>query len=530
MQINLIMSEQLKPGVQDICRVFYPAAQFTSASQLPPVPVAATKIPPDPPPATGGSLAAPPEKNKETTALSLIVEPAAQTQEGDRPQICLKGTLLLPGVTIRDSACATIDRGEDPANTTRRLARLLAYRLLEKHNGGSPTPWGIFTGIRPTKVVHRLLDSGLSPQRAGLMLEQDYALSREKTALLLEVTARQRAYLVPQALQRTVSIYIGIPFCPSRCLYCSFPSYSIKAGARYVQPFVECLKREIRETGRALARLGVRVQTLYLGGGTPTSLAPAQLAEILELINRCLCPQGVEEFTVEGGRPETLTEEILRLCRDAGANRISINPQSMHDTTLHAIGRGHSREDVLRAVERARALHFPCLNMDVIVGLPGEGVEQVQDTMQQVTNLEPENISVHTLALKRASLLMQSGQRMELPSDSTVQQMHNATHFFLQQRGYAPYYLYRQKRILGQQENTGYTQPGHTCIYNIQIIEERQTILGLGCGAGSKWVRYDDWYLTSTYSPKEPAVYIERIDQIIRRQLALLESHFGHIS
>lgn len=525
MQIKLIMPAPWQPGVQDICRVFFPGAHFPASEPAVdspgPNPAAEHSTGPD----TNTLPAGSPKPESDTPVLRLQIAPLPTGEQG--APVHLEGTLHTPAVTIRDSAQASLEQDEDPANTARRLARLLAYRLLEKYCGSSPTPWGIFTGIRPTKVVHRLLDGGLSPRQAGRILEQEYALSREKTALLLEVTARQRAYLVPQALLRTVSIYIGIPFCPSRCLYCSFPSYSIKAAGRYVEPFVDCLKREIEAVGRTLARLGVRVQTLYLGGGTPTSLPPARLAEILALLNRWLCPLGVEEFTVEGGRPETLTAEMIRLCRDAGANRLSINPQSMHEATLRAIGRGHGREDVLRAVERARALGLPCLNMDVILGLPGEGVEQVRETVEQLLNLQPENISVHTLALKRASLLMQSGGQTRLPAGHTVQQMHSTTRRLLQERGYAPYYLYRQKRILGQQENTGYTRPGHTCIYNIQIIEERQTVLGLGCGAGSKWVRYGDWYLTSTYSPKEPAVYIERIDQIIGRQVALLESHFG---
>ncbi|MGQ9557739.1 MAG: coproporphyrinogen dehydrogenase HemZ [Desulfurispora sp.] len=525
MQIKLIMPAPWQPGVQDICRVFFPGAHFPASEATETLPGLPPEAERSANPNTGSLPAGSPNLESDTCGLRLQIAPLPAGEH--RTAVHLEGTLSTPALTIRDSARSSVEQNEDSANTARRLARLLTYRLLEKYCGSSPTPWGIFTGIRPTKVVHRLLDSGLSPQQAGRMLEQDYALSQEKIALLLEVTARQRAYLVPQALLRTVSIYIGIPFCPSRCLYCSFPSYSIKAASRYVEPFVSCLKREIEAVGRTLARLGVRVQTLYLGGGTPTSLAPTQLAEILELINRHLCPQGVEEFTVEGGRPETLTAEMLRLCRDAGANRLSINPQSMHEATLRAIGRGHSREDILRAVERARALGLPCLNMDVILGLPGEGVEQVRETVEQVLELQPENISVHTLALKRASLLMQSGGQTQLPASHTVQQMHSTTRHLLQEQGYIPYYLYRQKRILGQQENTGYTRPGHTCIYNIQIIEERQTVLGLGCGAGSKWVRYGDWYLTSTYSPKEPAVYIERIDQIIGRQVALLESHFG---
>ncbi|KKM09288.1 coproporphyrinogen III oxidase [Clostridiales bacterium PH28_bin88] len=406
------------------------------------------------------------------------------------------------------------------ANERKRLARLLIFFALKEATGKEPGPWGIFTGIRPTKIVHRLLDRGCNREQTVEILCRDYAVRAGKAELITGIALRQRPLLLPLANNPgQVSVYIGIPFCPTRCLYCSFPAYSLNRHRQWVAPFTEVLLAEIRAVGEELCHHNLEVQSIYFGGGTPTSLAAEQLAELLEAANLYLRTAGTVEFTVEGGRPDTLSLERLRICAGAGVTRLSINPQSMQERTLKVIGRDHSVEDVYRAVEAARNVGFPVLNMDVIVGLPGEGVADVESTMEHIKGLAPENVTVHTLAVKRASRLLDELSNHPLPTGEEAAAMWEVTRKYAAGSGMVPYYLYRQKRMLGNLENVGYALPGRECVYNIQMIEERQTVIGLGAGAGSKWVNPRDGSLINQYNPKDPQDYIRRLPELIKRKI-----------
>lgn len=409
---------------------------------------------------------------------------------------------------------------EEASNELKRLARMVVFKVLASFTGQYPSPWGIMTGIRPTKVVHRLLDLGWSSQAIETYLMEKYGLRHDKAKLITSIVQTQKPFLLTKEQAcKMVGVYIGIPFCPTRCLYCSFPSYSIDKHRVMVEPFLQALLNEVRIVGEALQDKGLIVQTIYLGGGTPTSLSVHQLDLLLSEINRWLRSEHTLEVTVEGGRPDTLNRDVLSLLAAQGVTRLSINPQSMNQETLNIIGRSHSVEDVYRAVELARQCNFKNLNMDVIIGLPGERLEDVAFTIASLVKLKPENLTVHALALKRASNLKQRLDEFPMPDAEEVVKMWEETARGAKTLNLTPYYMYRQKQMVGNLENIGYALPGYECIYNIQMIEERQTIIGLGVGAGSKWVDPESWTLVNEYNAKEPRQYVERLEEYLSRKV-----------
>ncbi|GAB6179608.1 coproporphyrinogen III oxidase [Desulfotomaculum defluvii] len=416
---------------------------------------------------------------------------------------------------------------EESPNELKRLARMAVYKLLVSYSRTNPSPWGIMTGIRPTKVVHRLLDFGWDIELVKNYLQNNYALRQDKANLITSVAGIQRPFLLSkEQTKKLIAIYIGIPFCPSRCLYCSFPSYPIKRHRDMVDPFLKALLKEIQVIGEAIKSQGLLVQSIYLGGGTPTSLNYDKFQLLLQAIQQYLKTNHTLEFTVEGGRPDTLNDDVFALLADSGVNRLSINPQSMNQKTLDIIGRAHTVEDIYDSFESARKYSFPTLNMDLIIGLPGETVEDVARTMNSVLMLKPENITVHALALKRASILKQRLAEFPLLQAEEAVAMWQETARGAAVLGQQPYYMYRQKQMVGNLENIGYALPGHECIYNIQMIEERQTIIGLGVGAGSKWVDPETFTLVNEYNAKDPRQYVERLDQYIARKL----QHIGELA
>lgn len=440
--------------------------------------------------------------------------------------------------------------GDESVNVRRRLIRRATLQVLEEITGQSAGPWGILTGIRPTKIVHRRLDQGWEAEQVADELCRDYRLEPTKAKLLVQVAQRQRPFLLSRAAaSRLVSVYIGIPFCPTRCLYCSFPGYPLPRNGQIVGAFLQALLQEIQCVGAELQHQGIGVQSIYVGGGTPTSLTADQLRQLLFALRENLpfsrikqqqttktnlgdicrknevTPTGeppltkIGEFTVEAGRPDTLDQARLAAMQEAGVNRLSINPQTMQDKTLRLIGRPHSAADTEHAFELARRFGFSFINMDVILGLPGETSGDVAVTLEKIGQLGPENLSVHTLAIKRASRLNEQREQWVLPGVEEVEAMVQISQAAAVSQGMEPYYLYRQKHILGNLENVGYCRPGWESVYNIQVMEERQTIIGLGGGAGSKWLNPADWTLTNTYNSKDPLDYIQRIDEIIRKKI-----------
>ncbi|MCI7126550.1 MAG: coproporphyrinogen dehydrogenase HemZ [Agathobaculum sp.] len=374
-----------------------------------------------------------------------------------------------------------------------------------------PPVWGSLTGVRPAKLARGLLERGMSRGEAAQHLREHFFVSPARTALTMRAAATAMA-LDRQIGPDDISLYVGIPFCPSRCYYCSFVSSTTAQSAQLIEPYLDALCREIRETAALVREAGKRVQSVYIGGGTPTTLDARQLARLLDALQAGFSFSGLLEYTVEAGRPDTITPEKLRVLRAAGVDRVSINPQSMDDAVLAAIGRGHTAADVLRSYEQARAVGFAAINMDVIAGLNGDTADTFARTVDTLTGLTPENITVHTLSIKRGADLTDKGAAAA--RYETVRAMLEYAAPALQNAGYGPYYLYRQKFMAGGFENVGWCVPGAECFYNVAMMEELQTILSLGAGGVSKRVVRESGWIERANNPKYPREYIAAADRL----------------
>ena len=378
-------------------------------------------------------------------------------------------------------------------------------------------PWGALAGVRPTKLTTKHLLEGGTPRSADKMLKDVYYVteSRRKLAVDCSVsTVRAARLLQPQDL----SVYIGIPFCPSRCAYCSFVSRTIGKKTELLEPYLEALLSEIRLTGDLLRVSGKTIRSLYIGGGTPTTLSTPQMIRLLDAINQSFDLSRCLEFTVEGGRPDTLDEEKLRVIHDRGVNRMSINPQTMEDSVLRCCGRIHKTQDILRAYDQATAADFQDINMDLIAGLPTDTPEGFRHSLDAVAQLNPSNITVHTLALKKGADLFE--HRENLPSAEAVAEMVAYAEATLRSLGYKPYYLYRQKYMSGSFENVGWSRDNRDCLYNIYMMEEVHTIVSLG-GGGMNKVNLPDGSLRRFHNPKFPEQYIEMLDSVLQQKREL---------
>ena len=378
-------------------------------------------------------------------------------------------------------------------------------------------PWGALAGVRPTKLTTKHLLEGGTPRSADKMLKDVYYVteSRRKLAVDCSVsTVRAARLLQPQDL----SVYIGIPFCPSRCAYCSFVSRTIGKKTELLEPYLEALLSEIRLTGDLLRVSGKTIRSLYIGGGTPTTLSTPQMIRLLDAINQSFDLSRCLEFTVEGGRPDTLDEEKLRAIHDRGVNRMSINPQTMEDSVLRCCGRIHKTQDILRAYDQATAADFQDINMDLIAGLPTDTPEGFRHSLDAVARLNPSNITVHTLALKKGADLFE--HRENLPSAEAVAEMVAYAEATLRSLGYKPYYLYRQKYMSGSFENVGWSRDDRDCLYNIYMMEEVHTIVSLG-GGGMNKVNLPDGSLRRFHNPKFPEQYIEMLDSVLQQKREL---------
>ena len=387
------------------------------------------------------------------------------------------------------------------------------YDCLQEYTGRS-LEWGIHTGVRPVKLAGELLAAGNTPAEVIDILTGQYYLSREKAELLLSIRNTQLQYLTRK--EGAIGVYIGIPFCPTRCVYCSFPSNQVSYDK--IPPYLDALKREIRFAGDAAAKHGLYAESVYIGGGTPTTLTDEDLNQLLEVVRKHFDLSRVREFTVEAGRPDTITESKLIVLRENGVDRISINPQSMKQETLEAIGRCHRPEDVISAFKAAQDIGFKVINADLIAGLPGEEPGDFLDSLNRIIALSPENITVHTLAVKRASRLKEMDEDYSYHHGGKVRDMLDLGREALYEHGFIPYYLYRQKQMAGNLENVGYSLPGKEGIYNIRIMEENQTILALGAGGISKVWYSDENRLERVPNVSNYEIYIERIEEMIQRK------------
>lgn len=402
----------------------------------------------------------------------------------------------------------------------KRLVKKSMYKLLSKALK-KEFPWGILTGIRPVKLVHDFWDRGFSADEITRQLQSEYFVSNDRAILAVDIAERERPFIYPEE-DNLISIYIGIPFCPSRCHYCSFTSNSIKRFGDLADPYLEALVKEIRTVSEYLKYKEFKIQTIYIGGGTPTSVDERQLERLVACVNECFGSQ-VREFTCEAGRPDSINEEKLKILKAGKVSRISINPQTMNDETLCRIGRAHNTEEVRKSFETARNLDFDNINMDIILGLPGETIENVANTLNEIRKLDPESITVHTMAIKRASVLNERLKDGVMPDDEAVIEMMEYTKKFLIDMSMKPYYLYRQKHMAQNLENIGFSKEGLECIYNIQIIEEKQTIAAFGADAVTKTVIRGENRIERQHNIKDIKLYIENIDGMIKKKIDVLE-------
>jgi oxygen-independent coproporphyrinogen-3 oxidase len=444
----------------------------------------------------------------------------------DEKQICLVGWLDQEGKrTVREEKHDLKWTGDARRRHINRLVRRFAYDLLVEHTGKTINSYGILTGMRPVKLVHRMIDQGMETEQISEQLKSSFRMSPDKADLIMEVAANNYPYLVKgQQAHELVGLYIGIPYCPTRCYYCSFPGAVYQPGGS-LQSFLTALQQEMEAVSQCLKETGRSVQSVYIGGGTPTVLSEAELQQLFEDLHKLFISTATAEITVEAGRPDTLSPMKLKLLKDAGTNRICINPQTMNDETLKKIGRAHNRKEVVQSVIWAREAGFRQVNMDLIVGLPDEGSQDYQRTAEDILALAPENITVHTLAVKRGSLMAEREGRESVGDQiRNVQEGLTMMARLFRDRNYKPYYLYRQKYMQASMENVGYSQPGHFCLYNMNMIEERQTIVGLGGGAASKFVNPSDGGLRSFYNPKNPAVYTDSVERLIAAKVDNLKA------
>lgn len=419
---------------------------------------------------------------------------------------------------------------------TRRgaIKRAILYSLLHvlRDVTGLDQPWGILTGVRPTKLMHNLIN-GDGLEAGKQLLREQYLVTEPKIELLAEVAERQLK-VIPDLFQldKEVSVYIGIPFCPTKCAYCTFPAYDIRGNNGSVGGFLEGLHYEIREMGRWLKQAGLGITTIYWGGGTPTSIEAEEMDALFQEMHEAFpAMDQVRELTVEAGRPDTITSDKLQVMRKWKVDRISINPQSFTQATLDTIGRHHTVEETVDKFELSREMGMDNINMDLIIGLPNEGVEQFANTLEKTARLLPESLTVHTLSFKRASKMTRNREDYEVAERDEIGDMMNMAADFTIKHRYKPYYLYRQKNILGNLENVGYALEGRESLYNIVMMEERQSIIGLGCGAVSKIVYPGTGEEPSSKierfpNPKEPTAYIQNYRSYITKKIQLLDQAY----
>ena len=371
--------------------------------------------------------------------------------------------------------------------------------------------WGSLSGVRPGKVFRPLLDEGYSPEEATKIFIQKYDVT-EIRAKLCRDTSIETVKAEKSLAARDVCLYVGIPFCPTRCAYCSFVSQSVEKSMKLIPPFLEALYKEIEATAAVVRENSLRVISIYIGGGTPTTLSAAQLEELCSRLEEHFDLSAVKEFTVEAGRPDTISEEKLRVLRRHGVDRVSVNPQTMDDHVLAVIGRKHSAQDILDALEKVRRVGGFAVNMDLIAGLPDDTTESFGNTLDRVLSLAPENITVHTLALKKGSRITLEGTA--IPTAEQVGRMLELSQKKLSGADYKPYYLYRQKFMSGGFENVGWTKEGYVNLYNIFIMEELCSIIALGGGGSTKLICPGDGRNIRLCDPKYPMEYINNIEKL----------------
>lgn len=422
--------------------------------------------------------------------------------------------LAMDGQTREKQELVRTERADDPR--CEYALTLLLYHLLIEATPVRPG-WGILTGVRPAKLVGQIRSRGMDEAQTLAYLQSHYLVTPEKAALALETAERERQ-ITENNRPEDCSLYISIPFCPSRCSYCSFVSQAVETENKLIDKYVELLCRELARVGEKLRLNGLRLLTVYFGGGTPGILS----AEQLRLLTGCVADHfdlsALEEYTVEVGRPDTVLPEKLYALREANVDRISINPQTMNDEVLRHVGRRHTAQQTIDAYRLAREAGFPCINMDLIAGLPGDTLPSFENTLEQLIDLSPENITVHTLSLKRAATLQTEKYDRELLYANPAAEMMDYTLARIRKADYAPYYMYRQKNTLGNLENIGFSRNACWGRYNVYIMEETHTILAVGAGSVTKLVDRGRNRIRRVFDYKYPSEYVNGFDEMLRRK------------
>lgn len=424
-------------------------------------------------------------------------------------------SLIQDEQVIMEESCTGISR--DPVKTA-------LYRLFHRATG-KDLPWGTLTGVRPTKIALEKIEQGKGPAEIIEHFQTTYHCTRQKAEICTKVAEYEYEILKGIEYEDQYSLYIGIPFCPSTCLYCSFTSYPIASYRSRVDEYLDAVIKELDFVNRTYSHK--KLISIYIGGGTPTSMDAAQLERLLKSIRERFDFSHVREFTVEAGRPDSITREKLEVLLKCGVTRISINPQTMNQETLNLIGRAHTVEQTIRAFELAREVGHQNINMDMIVGLPGEDIRHVERTLDQIYQLKPDSLTVHSLAVKRAANLNIQMEKYRSMIKGATNEMLERVDEYAGKLGLSPYYLYRQKNIPGNLENIGYSKSGLECIYNILIMEEKQDIIAVGAGASSKFIFKDRaMRIQRAENVKNVDQYISRVDEMIKRKQKMMEDMY----
>lgn len=456
--------------------------------------------------------------------VNFVIHRSLHNTEMKRDEFSAGNNQLQPGKDSHRYTWKHTDQVD--ASEYKDAFKRFLYTSLREETGHS-LPWGNLTGIRPTKIAMTMLERGRNEQEIETFLREEHFVSEEKIALGIDIAKRERQILSRLHYEDGYSLYIGIPFCPTTCLYCSFTSYPISLWKERVADYLTALEQEME----AVAQIyGDRIlDTVYIGGGTPSALAAEELDRLITKLKDTFDFNTVQEFTVEAGRADSITEDKLQVLYRHGVTRISVNPQTMKQETLRLIGRHHTVEQVVNAFKLARKVGFGNINMDIILGLPGETEEDVQATMAAIQELSPDSLTVHSLAVKRASGLHQWIEENGVTAYNNTEETMRIAEAGARAMGMEPYYLYRQKNMSGNFENVGYSVEGKYGIYNILIMEEKETIVALGAGSITKRV-YPDGRIERSDNVKDVALYIEKIDEMIRRKRKLLmDSKFYHL-
>lgn len=409
-------------------------------------------------------------------------------------------------------------------NIKEDIKRLVFSSLKELTN--EEYPWGILVGIRPSKIALKYLEEGKSQEEIIEIFKAKHLASEEKAKLCIEIAKKEKNFVNNDS--KNIAIYLGMAFCPTRCFYCSFAANPIMGNKKLVSPYLEALIYEIREMKSYVIERNLNIESVYFGGGTPTAVSNEEFEIVMkEAYEAFVKDKNIKEFTVECGRPDSITREKLQTMKNYEVTRISINPQSMNDDTLKIIGRGHNSNDVIEKFNLAREMGFNDINMDMIIGLPGEGIKEVLHTKEEILKLRPDSLTVHGLSLKRASILYENfvlKKGIQVKRQKELAEMYEESRKLAKELGLQPYYMYRQKNMVGNMENLGYSRNGAECIYNIEMIEDKQTIIALGADAVSKVVFLDENRIERFANIKDVREYCNRIEEMVEGKKKLLDT------